>query len=63
MIETRGERFVLSRRMFYANDFMAPLLLVTAIDEDERQLVGILFDEDDLDAARAELDALATNSG
>ena len=37
--------------------------MLTEVDEDGRGLVVILFDDDDLDAARAELDELAADSG
>jgi hypothetical protein len=63
IIETRGERLALVRQVYRASDFTICLLVVMGVDENGRTPVFIVFDEADLDAARAELDALATKSG
>jgi tetratricopeptide (TPR) repeat protein len=62
VIATRGERLVLSRIRFFGEDqrpdaFHTEILGIVEIDADERILVRLSFDADDLDAAFEELDA------
>ncbi len=56
LIEAQGERCALIRLEFEAdNGFVVPALVVGEVNEDGRILRGVVFDEDDLEAARAEL--------
>ncbi len=59
VLETRGERFALSRLTYFGNGYEVVSLAVGAVGPDGRMVRATSFDEDDLDAARAELDALA----
>ena len=61
-IATRGERLALSRNRFVGRDqrpeaFHSEALCIIEIDTDERILVRVTFDPDQIDAAIAELDA------
>ncbi|MGA8545923.1 MAG: BTAD domain-containing putative transcriptional regulator [Mycobacterium sp.] len=62
VIATRGERLALHRVLLSGLDqqpgaFFNPVLRVVGTDADERIVVAVLFDIDDLDAAFKELDA------
>ncbi|MCV7401162.1 AAA family ATPase [Mycobacterium fragae] len=62
VIATRGERLALHRVRLSGPDqqpgaFFNPVLRVVGTDADERIVVAVLFDIDDLDAAFEELDA------
>jgi hypothetical protein len=63
VIETRGERLALIRQVYRAEDFVIPVLVVMEVDDNGRTPLFIVFDEDDLAAARAELEALAAKAG
>jgi hypothetical protein len=63
VVETRGERLALVRQVYRAEDFVISVLVVMEVDDSGRTPLFIAFDEDNLDAARAELDALAAKSG
>ena len=58
-LETRGKHHALFRITNYAQDFMVCTLSVAKVREDERAVALVIFDEDALDAARAELESLA----
>jgi hypothetical protein len=58
LIESRGESLALIRQVYRASDFLICVLVVIEVDENGRTPLFIVFDEADLDAARAELDAL-----
>jgi hypothetical protein len=63
VIETRGEHFALCRITNHVDEYVVTTLSVFGVDDDGRGLVFIVFDDDDADAARAELDALAADPG
>jgi hypothetical protein len=62
-LETRGARFLLARLTFHVSDFTTHLLIVVEFDAKGRLLAGILFDDDDLNAASTELEGLAVDAG
>jgi hypothetical protein len=56
-VEARGQRCAIVRVTFEAESgFLVPVLMVTEIDDEGHILRGVVFDEDDLDEARAELE-------
>jgi len=61
VVETRGESVALYRMTLHASGFVIAMLGLNVVTDDGRLRVAVLFDEDELDAARAELDALAAN--
>ena len=60
-MEARGERFAVCRLTFRGadSDFVVVVLGVYEVDEEGRYLRSVIFEESQLDEARAELDALA----
>ncbi len=62
VIETRGERFALYRMALHAADFLVSTLAVAEVDDRGHVRTTVLFDEDDLDVARAELDEISGES-
>jgi hypothetical protein len=64
VLAVRGEHLALARRRFSGSAaFGLELLTVLEVDADERHAVSVLFDADDLAAARQELDARYLASG
>lgn len=61
-LETRGDRTALCRQIWHLSGWEVALLTVSRIDAEGRGLVVIMFDDDDLDAARAELEVQAAAS-
>ena len=59
-LETRGDRFALVRQTYRASEFEVTILGVCEVDDAGRVVAFINLDEDDLDAARATLDALGS---
>lgn len=57
MIEVKGDRLVLVRVVLSADQFAIPLLSLNEIDGAGRIIAIVLFDDDDVEAAKAELDA------
>jgi hypothetical protein len=57
-LETRGKHNALFRITNHAQDFVVCTLSVAKVREDERALALVIFDEDAVDAARAELESL-----
>ena len=60
IIATRGETLVLARTVAASGDFQIEWLTVGEVGDDGRSIRGIQFDPDDLDAALAQLDLLAS---
>jgi hypothetical protein len=63
LIEVRGERLALVRQVYRDSDYAIPLLVVIEVDEDGRTPVFIIFDEDDMDAARSQLEVMVGPEG
>jgi hypothetical protein len=63
LIEVRGERLALVRQVYRDSDYAVPLLVVIEVDEDGRTPVFIVFDEDAMDAARSQLEAMVGPEG
>ncbi len=59
VIETRGDRVGLVRQTYHSSDYLVSVLALMRLDENDLNAVFILFDEDDLGGAQAELEALA----
>jgi hypothetical protein len=59
LVETQGESAALFRITNHAADFTVETLSAVRVDDEGRGLTFIMFDEDELDAARAELTVLA----
>jgi hypothetical protein len=61
LVEARDERVALIRQTYSGadTDFDVALLVAGQVDDDGRMLTFVCFDENDLEAARAELDVLA----
>ena len=62
IVETRGERHALVRQVYRASGYAVPFLAVIELDADGRSLNFIVFDESDVEGARAELEAMTTRS-
>lgn len=58
LVEARGDRIALIRQVHRTAGYVIPLLVVMQVDADGRASVFVVFDEDDLSGAGAELDAL-----
>ncbi len=56
-IAVRGDHLALFHENFFLGQYEIRTLCVQEVDAEGRLLTGILFDENELDAARAELDA------
>ena len=60
LIEARGDRCALVHLTFASSDgFIVPVLTVNVLDSEGRALRSVIFEEGDLDEARAELERLA----
>lgn len=59
IIEVRGDRLALVRQVYRSSSYEVSVLAVTEVDDSGLTRVFIVFDEDDLRAARAELEALS----
>ena len=57
VLETRGDRAALYRQTWHLAGFEVAILLVGRVDAEGKAVAAIMFDEGDLDAARAELEA------
>jgi hypothetical protein len=56
VLETRGDLAALYRQTWHLAGFEVVILLVGLADAEGRGLAAIMFDEEELDAARAELE-------
>ena len=65
ILASRGDHFCLFRQKLTVADsgFEVEMLCLQEADDEGRFLLGVMFDVDDLDAAHAELDGLATKAG
>ncbi len=62
VLDTRCDRTALFRQTWRGTGFEVAFLQVVTVDDDGRWLALALFDEDDLEAARSELEAQAAQS-
>ncbi len=56
VLETRGDNSALCRQTWHVEGFEAVFLVVLRVDASGKTLVSIVFEDEDLDAARAELE-------
>jgi hypothetical protein len=61
VVDVRGDHVALCRIANHVQDFTVTTLSVAKADENGRLITFVMFDDDELEAALAELDALASN--
>jgi hypothetical protein len=59
VVDTRSERLALVRQSYRSSDYLISFLAVAEVDDYGRNAVFTVFDDEDLDAALAEIEAMA----